>query len=74
LRRLIEEVVDGVVVESASGKIQVADVEIELTSNSLSEGGLACSRRSVEQVTTSVGDTLVSVPLGLALEPLDIFA
>lgn len=70
--RFVQQGVDAVVVQRATGQVQVADVEVELSSHSLGEGGLASSGRSVEQVPASVWHSLISVPLGGLLEPLDV--
>jgi hypothetical protein len=54
------------------GNRHVADLEVELTSDSLSQGGLTVSCRTVKEVTSPVWDTHLLVPVSLSLVVNDI--
>mmetsp|Transcript_15219 Transcript_15219/g.45052 ORF Transcript_15219/g.45052 Transcript_15219/m.45052 type:complete len:230 (+) Transcript_15219:1958-2647(+) len=63
-RRGPQQLREVVVVHLAVGQVHEADVETQLASEDLREGGLAAAWRSVQQVAPAVRNARVVVPIG----------
>ena len=72
LRSVIQSSVEAIITKGVSTQVQVADIELQCSSNSLGERSLTSSRRAVEKVPSSVWDTFFLVPLRGLLEQGDV--